>query len=156
MSHVLHTAEGLTSHTAIADMLMGAIQEWGLTSKDPAVMMDNAANMVRAVEIMQLMHVGYYVIDDFQSIYLFLFFFCLIQQQNTDGNDADEGAEEMGEATLPKKPKKSSTLESVIGAVYSPTVKFSTAGDTVTARRSCLTPEHANELLFLHKNLTMS
>ncbi|KAM8728456.1 E3 SUMO-protein ligase ZBED1-like [Acanthopagrus schlegelii] len=60
MSHVLQTTEVLTSHTAIniADMLTGAIQEWGLTSKDPAVVTDNAANMVRAVEIMQLMHVG--------------------------------------------------------------------------------------------------
>nr|XP_033467746.1 zinc finger BED domain-containing protein 1-like [Epinephelus lanceolatus] len=60
MSHVLQTTEVLTSHTAIniADMLTEAIQEWGLTSKDPAIVMDNAANMVRAVEIMQLMHVG--------------------------------------------------------------------------------------------------
>lgn len=29
----------------------------------------------------------------------------------------------MGEATSPKKPKKSSTLESLLGAVYLPTVK---------------------------------
>ena len=57
---MLQTTEVLTSHTAnnIANMLTGAIQEWGLTSKDPAVLTDNAANMVRAVEIMQLMHVG--------------------------------------------------------------------------------------------------
>ena len=30
---------------------------------------------------------------------------------------------------------------------------FSTAGDIVTAQRSCLTPEHVDQLLFLNKNL---
>lgn len=155
------------------------------------------------------------------NLFIYFYFFpCLIQQQNTDGDDADEGADEMGEATSPKKPKKSSTLESLLGAVYSPTVKehgqknpamraedeirryraenpaglnenpltwwrsnegeypllarlakqylcppgtsiaservFSTAGDIVTAQTSCLTPNHVNELLFLHKNLTIS
>lgn len=30
---------------------------------------------------------------------------------------------------------------------------FSTAGDIITAKRSCLTPGHVNELLFLQKNL---
>lgn len=30
---------------------------------------------------------------------------------------------------------------------------FSTAGDIITAKRSCLTPAHVNELLFLQKNL---
>ncbi|XP_034020294.1 zinc finger BED domain-containing protein 1-like isoform X2 [Thalassophryne amazonica] len=138
--------------------------------------------------------------------------------QNAEGNDAGgEGAEEIGRATSPKKLKKSSTLESLLGAVYSLTVQeheektpatraedevrryrmekpaglndnplnwwrsnekeypllaclakrylcvpgtsiaservFSTAGD-ITAKRSCLTPDHVNELLFLHKNLT--
>ncbi|XP_059910907.1 uncharacterized protein LOC132459985 [Gadus macrocephalus] len=32
---------------------------------------------------------------------------------------------------------------------------FSTAGDIVTAQRSTLTPEHVDQLLFLHKNLHM-
>ncbi|XP_059923557.1 E3 SUMO-protein ligase ZBED1-like [Gadus macrocephalus] len=60
VSHVLQTTEVLTSHTAtnLAGMLSGAIEEWGLTSKTPAVVTDNAANMVRAVELMQLTHVG--------------------------------------------------------------------------------------------------
>uniref|UniRef100_A0A8C5C1H1 HAT C-terminal dimerisation domain-containing protein n=1 Tax=Gadus morhua TaxID=8049 RepID=A0A8C5C1H1_GADMO len=39
-------------------MLSGAIEEWGLTSKTPAVVTNNAANMVRAVELLQLTHVG--------------------------------------------------------------------------------------------------
>ncbi|KAG9272324.1 zinc finger BED domain-containing protein 1-like [Astyanax mexicanus] len=30
---------------------------------------------------------------------------------------------------------------------------FSTAGDIVTAQRSCLTPQHVDQLLFLQKNL---
>lgn len=60
VSHVLETTEVLTSHTAanLADMLSRTIEEWGLSSKTPAVVTDNAANMVRAVEILQLMHVG--------------------------------------------------------------------------------------------------
>lgn len=33
---------------------------------------------------------------------------------------------------------------------------FSTAGDIVTAQRSCLTPQHVDQLLFLQKNLTVS
>ena len=33
---------------------------------------------------------------------------------------------------------------------------FSTAGDIITAKRSCLTPGHVNELLFLQKNLSIS
>ena len=32
---------------------------------------------------------------------------------------------------------------------------FSTTGDIVTAKRSCLTPVHANQLLFLQKNLSL-
>ncbi|XP_035988251.1 zinc finger BED domain-containing protein 1-like isoform X1 [Fundulus heteroclitus] len=59
-SYVLQTTEVTSSHTAanLAEMLTGAIQTWGLTSKQPAVVTDNAANMVCAVEIKQLMHVG--------------------------------------------------------------------------------------------------
>ena len=58
LSHVLQTTEVLKRHTAInvADMLTEAIQEWGLTSKDPAVVTDSSANVVLVVEIMQLMH----------------------------------------------------------------------------------------------------
>ncbi|XP_048857122.1 E3 SUMO-protein ligase ZBED1-like isoform X2 [Brienomyrus brachyistius] len=33
---------------------------------------------------------------------------------------------------------------------------FSTAGDIVTAQRSTLTPEHVDQLLFLHKNLNLA
>lgn len=32
---------------------------------------------------------------------------------------------------------------------------FSTAGDIITAKRSCLTSEHVDQLLFLQKNLTV-
>lgn len=33
---------------------------------------------------------------------------------------------------------------------------FSTVGDIVTAQRSTLTPEHVDQLLFLHKNLNLA
>lgn len=69
----------------------------------------------------------------YSFISLFVFF-CLTQQQNTDGNDADEGAEEMGEATSPKRPMKSSTLASLLGAVYLPTVKEN--GQKTPAKRA--------------------
>lgn len=39
-------------------MLTKAMEEWGLLSKDPAIVTDNAANMIRAVEITGLTHVG--------------------------------------------------------------------------------------------------
>lgn len=63
MSHVLQTTEVLTTHTSsnIADMLTRAIQDWGQTSKNPAVVTDNTANMVHAVEKMKLMQIGYFV-----------------------------------------------------------------------------------------------
>ena len=32
---------------------------------------------------------------------------------------------------------------------------FSTVGDIITAKRSCLTPEHVDQLLFLQRNLTV-
>ena len=32
---------------------------------------------------------------------------------------------------------------------------FSTAGDIVSAQRSCLTPQHVDQLLFLQKNYTI-
>ena len=48
-----------SSQTAanIANRLTEDIKKWGLNSKHPAVVTDNAANMVCAVKIMQLMHV---------------------------------------------------------------------------------------------------
>jgi len=33
--------------------------------------------------------------------------------------------------------------------------RVSTAGDIITAKRSCLTPGHVNELLFIQKNLSI-
>ena len=59
-SYVLQTTEVQTDHrsTSLAEMLTVGIEEWGLMSKDPAIVTDNAFNMVRAVEIMGLTHVG--------------------------------------------------------------------------------------------------
>lgn len=54
-SRVLQTRAFETSHTAyLAELLTEAIQEWELPNKDPAIVMDNALNMVRAVELMGL------------------------------------------------------------------------------------------------------
>ncbi|KAJ8014101.1 hypothetical protein DPEC_G00036760 [Dallia pectoralis] len=43
---------------SLAEMLTKAMEEWGLMSKDPAIVTDNAANMVCAVEITGLTHGG--------------------------------------------------------------------------------------------------
>ncbi|XP_056116473.1 E3 SUMO-protein ligase ZBED1-like [Rhinichthys klamathensis goyatoka] len=60
VSYVLQTTEVETNHRSVclAEMLTKAMEEWGLMSKDPAIVTDNAANMVRAVEITGLTHVG--------------------------------------------------------------------------------------------------
>ncbi|KAL2102146.1 hypothetical protein ACEWY4_001314 [Coilia grayii] len=60
ISYALQTTEVETDHrsASLAEMLTNAINEWELMSKDPAIVTDNAANMVRAVEIMGLTHVG--------------------------------------------------------------------------------------------------
>lgn len=57
ISYVLQTTEVETDHrsASLAEMLTAALEEWGLMSKDPAIV---AANMVRAVEIMGLSHIG--------------------------------------------------------------------------------------------------
>ncbi|XP_028254439.1 zinc finger BED domain-containing protein 1-like [Parambassis ranga] len=60
ISYVLQTTEVETDHrsASLAEMMTVAIEEWGLMSKDPVMVTDNAANMVHAVEIMGLTHVG--------------------------------------------------------------------------------------------------
>ncbi|CAM4275828.1 unnamed protein product [Leuciscus chuanchicus] len=60
VSYVLQTTEVQTDHRSVslAEMLTKAMEEWGLLSKDPAIVTDNAANMIRAVEITGLTHVG--------------------------------------------------------------------------------------------------
>ncbi|XDV25966.1 hypothetical protein PO909_029788 [Leuciscus waleckii] len=60
VSHVLQTRAVHTSHTAsnIAALLNEALNEWGITEKEPALVTDNAANMVRAAELMNVLHVG--------------------------------------------------------------------------------------------------
>lgn len=62
VSHVLQTRAIEASHTAtyLAELLTEALQEWELLDKDPAAVTDNAANMVRAVASMGLLHVGCY------------------------------------------------------------------------------------------------
>uniref|UniRef100_A0A3Q1BI66 BED-type domain-containing protein n=1 Tax=Amphiprion ocellaris TaxID=80972 RepID=A0A3Q1BI66_AMPOC len=60
MWHVLQTRSVETSHIAsnLRDILCEAIREWELTNKEPVIVTDNAANIVRAVEMMDLLHVG--------------------------------------------------------------------------------------------------
>lgn len=60
MSNVLQTRAVETSHTAnnLRDILTEAITEWELANKDPAIVTDNAANIVLAVEKMGRFHVG--------------------------------------------------------------------------------------------------
>ncbi|KAL2079757.1 hypothetical protein ACEWY4_011180 [Coilia grayii] len=60
VSNVLQTRAVEMSHTAsnLAELLTEAIQEWELSDKDPAIVTDNAANMVRAVQLMGHFHMG--------------------------------------------------------------------------------------------------
>ncbi|XP_034050992.1 zinc finger BED domain-containing protein 1-like [Thalassophryne amazonica] len=59
-SSVLQTRAVETSHTAsnLADLLTEAIQEWGITDKNPAIVTDNAAKIVRAEQLMGHFHMG--------------------------------------------------------------------------------------------------
>lgn len=42
----------------ICALLSEVLVEWGLTKKDPVIVTDNATNMLRAVEMMELVHFG--------------------------------------------------------------------------------------------------
>lgn len=59
-SSVLQTRAVETSHTAsnLADLLTEAIQEWGISDKDPAIVTDNAANIVKVVQLTGHFHMG--------------------------------------------------------------------------------------------------
>ncbi|XDV33918.1 hypothetical protein PO909_004160 [Leuciscus waleckii] len=60
ISNVLQTRAMQNSHTGanICALLSDALEEWGLTEKDPIIVTDNATNMIRAVEMMELLHIG--------------------------------------------------------------------------------------------------
>ncbi|KAL2079766.1 hypothetical protein ACEWY4_025510 [Coilia grayii] len=60
ISYVLQTRAMYASHTGanIAELLSEALNEWNLTNKDPVIITDNAANMVRAIEILEVPHIG--------------------------------------------------------------------------------------------------
>ncbi|CAM4681755.1 unnamed protein product [Leuciscus chuanchicus] len=60
ISNVLQTRAMQDSHTGanICALLSDALEEWGLTEKDPIIVTDNATNMIRAVEMMELLHIG--------------------------------------------------------------------------------------------------
>lgn len=59
-SHVLQTRTVETSHTAsnLCELLFEALGERVLTDKEPATVTDNAANIVCAVKMMDMLHVG--------------------------------------------------------------------------------------------------
>lgn len=48
------------SHTGanICALLSEALAEWGLTKKDSFIVTDNSTNMIRPVEMMELLHIG--------------------------------------------------------------------------------------------------
>ncbi|XP_039510910.1 E3 SUMO-protein ligase ZBED1-like [Pimephales promelas] len=61
ISNVLQTRAMQDSHTGanICALLSDALEEWGLTKKDPIIVTNNnATNMIRAVEMMELLHIG--------------------------------------------------------------------------------------------------
>ncbi|XP_051804464.1 E3 SUMO-protein ligase ZBED1-like isoform X2 [Acanthochromis polyacanthus] len=59
VSHVIQTRAIEARHTAthLAELLIEALREWELTDRVPAAVTDNAANIVRAVASMGLLHV---------------------------------------------------------------------------------------------------
>ncbi|XP_051814940.1 E3 SUMO-protein ligase ZBED1-like [Acanthochromis polyacanthus] len=60
VSHVIQTQAIEASHTAthLAELLTEVLREWELTDRVPAAVTDNAANIVRAMASMGLLHVG--------------------------------------------------------------------------------------------------
>lgn len=60
MSNVLQTRTMHASHTGanISHLLSETLDEWNLTDKDPVIVTDYAMNMIRAVDMMELLHVG--------------------------------------------------------------------------------------------------
>ena len=60
VSNVLQTRALHESHTGsnIANLLKEAMNEWGLEDKVPAIVTDNAANMLLAVSLIECLHVG--------------------------------------------------------------------------------------------------
>ncbi|KAJ8349324.1 hypothetical protein SKAU_G00244540 [Synaphobranchus kaupii] len=63
VSHVLQTREMHESHTGrnLAELLKNAIDEWEIKDKDPAIVTDNASNMIIATELAEFtLHVKCY------------------------------------------------------------------------------------------------
>lgn len=58
ISHVLQTRAMHESHTSsnIAELLKRAFEEWDITSKDPAIVTDNASNMTIAAQLGGMLH----------------------------------------------------------------------------------------------------
>lgn len=59
VSHVLQTRVMYESHSGsnIADLLGNAVEEWNITEKDPAIVTDNASNMVIAARLAGFVHI---------------------------------------------------------------------------------------------------
>lgn len=60
VSNILQTRALFENHTGnnIAKLLTEAMNEWGLNDKVPAIVTDNAANMLRAVGLTETLHIG--------------------------------------------------------------------------------------------------
>ncbi|GAA6085777.1 zinc finger BED domain-containing protein 1-like isoform X1 [Tachysurus ichikawai] len=61
-SHALQTRAFYESHTGanLAELLRGVATEWNLTNKDPALVTDNASNMVIAAQLTGFLHIKCY------------------------------------------------------------------------------------------------
>ncbi|CAM4588770.1 unnamed protein product [Leuciscus chuanchicus] len=121
VSHVLQTRAVHTASNIVA-LLNEALNEWGITEKEPALVTDNAANMVRAAELMNVLHADADItaVEDVVKALNPMKAATLAMSEEWSLNDNSLGPpDDVRDAeapTSPKKPKTSALI--LLGSVY--------------------------------------